>query len=192
MNILCTPFVCVCVCDLLSVFHHRLKIWLIDWFNWSVITYADINRGSRAVSGVCLCVCLHDNSKTNDLKCSNLVYGMTLGYPTSNMILRSKVIRQSQRVTKYKYTLKAIEWLSWVCTLSSAHRLVFFKFLTVLQLATHKFSNAFYWLTDWLIDWLIDIDSLTDIDWLSEEWLYVNQIKSNLFDNTNGLSSCVL
>jgi len=71
-----------------------------------VIADADDSRRSKAFIGVCvcasvyLCVCPQHNSKTKES--SNLIQGMTLGYPRSIMVLGQKVKGQCHRVTKCK------------------------------------------------------------------------------------------
>ena len=48
---------------------------------------------------VCLSVCLSQhNSKTNDTKCSNLVYGMILGYPKNDMVWTVSMSQVTVRV----------------------------------------------------------------------------------------------
>jgi len=67
-----------------------------------------------------VCVCVRSTNKKRMIpKSSNLVEV----YPRNDMVFRSNGQR-CHNVTKCKNMLKAIEWLAWVCTLSSANRLV--------------------------------------------------------------------
>ena len=54
------------------------------------MTHADLSVGvGTTLKAVCLClsVCPQHNSKMNDPKVLDLVYGMTLGCPRSDMVL---------------------------------------------------------------------------------------------------------
>jgi len=63
---------------------------------------------------LCLSVCTLHNPKTNDLKVFKLGKGNDMGYPTSGMVLGSKVKVTGSKSAKN--ILKAMEWMAWVCT----------------------------------------------------------------------------
>jgi len=91
-----------------------------------LVTHADEGRGSKAFICVCLCVCPHDRTKTAETTITKLATGIAHHeswlYPFN---IRSKDQRsKSQGHSVQKNTFQAIEWPSWVCTLSSGQRLV--------------------------------------------------------------------
>jgi len=92
-----------------------------------IITHADNSRGSKAFGSVCLCVALHDNSKTKDPKVFKFRIGTDLRYPTSDMILGSK----GQRSRSQDHKVQKVDRMAGVSyAVSSAQPLVCFCYKT--------------------------------------------------------------
>ena len=102
------------------------RLWLHICVISSVITHADESRRSKAFICVCVfasvCLCLFVwmmEPKRLKLQSPNLPDIVRHGHPLN---IRSE--GQDHRVTKCKNIFQTIEWLAWVCTLSSGLRLV--------------------------------------------------------------------
>jgi len=99
---------------------------LMTVFLYENICLRTVRRSSASVC-VCVCVCvcvrtINQNSwNYNHQTCHRNNPSYVLA---TYLISGQKVIGQSHRVIKCKNILRAIEWLAWVWTLSSAHRIV--------------------------------------------------------------------
>jgi len=108
---------------LCNYYYFSLYIFILFYY------HADKSRGSKALIRVCLClsVCLCYRTKTAETTITKLVSRIVSPSRVLDMHafnIKSKGQRSRSQGHKVQNTLQAIEWLAWVCTLSSGQRLV--------------------------------------------------------------------
>ena len=89
--------------------------------NMPIITYVDGSGGSRVFIAACLCVCffLHDISKTDAARITNLTYKCSTTSHGNPFILRSFILRSKYQRSRSRVTKAVLAWLG-LCTVVSA------------------------------------------------------------------------